>query len=428
MIETLEFAVTCEVDAAAWAGEDLYERTVTGVGDQVVSAAATESYAGPIAMLGGHGMLSGRSLPEELAAVATGSSDWSVYIEPESDLWRFEYTGGSFTLEVEGADSEAFGYGPAGTTVNSVAIPGGGGSHRAQASFRAKPGVITNAHFTLTPNDDTGFTIPSVPYRAQSVWVLMRSVSGGGSPDLDQVNVSDSLAFRDSIVTDSTDRQSYAGLTDDGRTWMAWPADLPVSQPYWLNELFRAEMGYRGDEEPETLTGPVGDLVVFESRNRNKYAVVTGYPVRRVPVLGHGEDTQAHRLGNRSIVSSTLVRWQTVDLEFWIGGQTHRTDLHRHYRDWLERASKGKRIDAYLRWGDTRRAHGHADASYSGSLDAWTEAPYSTLWTAITNGMGGRLVLRRGVDDDSEQRVDLVKPPMKRARARLACEVAEAGI
>lgn len=425
MIRCSRLAFLFEVDAA-----DLTGNLFT-VGGNTVSAASTTSYPTALAYLHGRGSQTGRSLGEEFDAVGTGAGSWEVGVDPELDKMYIRYEGGggtgAFTVEVlAGDDATAFGMGPVGTVLNSVDL--GGGIHQVTATYRPTPGVITNAHLEITPVDGAAFQVPSVGYRAQSVWTLLRRVSGGGTPDLDQLNPADSLAYRMALAIDGLQQRVGAGLTDDGRSWISWDNSLSGVQISWVNDWLRQLLGYRGDEIAEAHVGPVGTVRIIESTSPNLWAVVTNRAMRIGLDLIHGEEGEIHRLWDGALVGATWATWKAARIPFYLQGPNETLDLHRHWvgdRDnpgVLQLAPRGSYVEVCPRWGDTRRAHGSAAPVYNG---AWTRPPYSTLWTAAGNGLVGRWICRRSGTDEAEKSVILDRR-MRRLEASLTVELAEA--
>lgn len=428
MIRCTRFAILAEVDASDWASETLFS-----IDGQNVTGAATARFPTPLAMLGGRGMMANRTLQQELDAEGTGAGAWTVGIDPVTDKLWIEYEGGgglgSFQLTVVGADAEAYGFGVAGTVVISTDM--GGGVHRVDATYTPRIGTITNAHLSIDPADGVAFVVPSIPYRQQSIWTLLRSASGGGSPDADQTNAADSLAYRTALLdTDPTGGRIGAGMTDDGRTWISWPSDIGGTGIVWVNHPLRKFLGFRGDEATVATVGNRGTVKIIESVGPCLGGLVTSRQLRAAVTFGHTEEGHSHRMWNGELAGTAWGTRKSVSLPFYLDGPNDTLDLHRHWlgdRDnpgFLGHAPRNTYMEAFLRWGDTRRAQGTAAPSYASG--AWVRPPYSTLWTARNNGLAGRIICRRSGDDEAEKSVTFDQR-MRRFEASILLELAEAG-
>lgn len=427
MILRSVFGVTGEVNASDWAGA-----VVCTINAQDVTAAATSAFSSPLAQLNGRGMQSGRSLGEELTEEGTGAGAWTTGIDPITGCMWMKYLGGggagSFTLTVVGEEAQAFGFGAEGTVLASV--DQGGGLHMVTAPIPPLAGTVTNAHITLDPSDGDAFTVPAIPYRAQSVWTLLRSVSGGGSPDADQANAADTLAYRLGLAldTDPTGGRINAGLTDSGYTWIAMPNDIGGTTITWAastagREIKKA-LGFRGDELPVDVVGDVGTLKVWTSTHLNLDAVVTRRAMRAGVELTVAEESAIHRTIDGELVSATTATRKGLKIPFWLQGTDEiGPDLHEHFLAFLDRHPRGAYLELHPRWGDFRRAQAEREVVYHSG--AWTRPPYSTLWTSSRNGMVGRRCVRRGEGDATEHTVAL-GPRSRRIEAELVVEVAEA--
>lgn len=412
------FAATAEIDATEWAGDVAFKRGMTNI-----TQSSTTWFRSPLAMLNNYGMPAGRDLQTDLTAVGTGAGAWTIGLTSTGYLY-VENDSLNFTLTPRGTDATMFGFGAADAVVNPVNTSGT--IWRATATSRPTPGVIQQAHLELDPTGiGAAFKIPSVPYRAQSVWTLLRTGEAGA--DADNNNNTSSIQYVDNNAVDNATRRVTWGLTDTGKTWAAWVSSLSV--PAWQTagvELQRL-LGFDGSETvASTVSGPVGTLSYIESAGYNLAALVTTRVPQRVrPMID--EETEAVRLTSGELVSNNILSRRAYEIDILVDGEADSRDLRQHAIEFFRRCPVGHVLEAHLCWGDPRRAIRTLDV-ISTPASGQTRTAYSTLYTSAGNGLQGRLVTRRGLDDATQKVLASASGPHRRIPLTLILESAESGI
>lgn len=414
------FAATAEIDAAAWAGVVAMTRGATNI-----TLPSTTWYRSPLAMLNNYGMPAGRDMQTDLTAVGTGGGVWTIGIDSTTGYLYVENSLMGFTLTPTGTDSTKFGFGPAAVAVNAVNTSGT--IYRATATAAPTPGVIQQAHLQLDPTGvGAAFYVPSIAYRAQSVWTLLRT--GEAGTDADNNNNTSSVQYVDNNAMDNASRRITWGISDTGKTWVAWPSTITPSNPAFPSagvELQRL-LGFKGGETPSTIAGTISNLRVIESTYYNLAALVTTrVPQRIKPVLD--EETQGVRLTSGELVTNNHLSRRGYEVEIIVDGEADSRDLRQHAIEFFRRCTQGKILEAHMCWGDPRRAVRNMDV-ISTSATGQTRPAYSTLYTSAGNGLRGRLVTRRSLDDDSHKVLGVDSGLQRRIPLTLILESAEAGI
>lgn len=413
------FAATAEIDATAWAGVVALARGATNI-----TLPSTTWYRSPLAMLNNYGMPAGRDLQTDLTAVGTGTGAWTIGLDSDGYLY-VENAGLNFTLTPRGTDAAMYGFGPADAVVNPVNTSGT--IHRATATSRPTPGVIQQAHLELDPaGGGAAFKIPSVGFRAQSVWTLLRT--GEAGTDADNNNNTSTVQYVDNTAMDNANRRITWGLTDTGKTWVAWPNAITPANPSFPAagvELQRL-LGFKGGETPTTISGPVHDLKVIESTYYNLAALVTTrVPQRIKPTLE--EESEGVRLTSGELVTNNHISRRGYEVEIIVDGEADARDLRQHAIEFFRRCPQGHILEAHMCWGDPRRAIRDLDIITT-SATGQTRPAYSTLYTSAGNGLRGRLVTRRSLDDSASKVLAVSDGLQRRIPLTLILETAESGI
>lgn len=412
------FAATAEIDATEWASDVAFKRSATSV-----TQSSTTWFRSPLAMLNNYGMPAGRDLQTDLTAVGTGAGTWTIGLTSTGYLY-VENDSLNFTLTPRGTDAPMYGFGAADAVVNPVNTSGT--IYRATATSRPTPGVIQQAHLELDPaGAGAAFKIPSVAFRAQSVWTLLRTGEAGS--DADNNNNTTSIQYVDNTACDNASRRITWGLTDTGKTFVAWAGTLSAITWQAAGVELQRLLGFDGSEVSATsLAGPVGTLLYMESTNYNLAALVTTRVPQRVrPMID--EETEGVRLTSGELVSNNILSRRAYEVDILVDGEADSRDLRQHAIEFFRRCPIGHILEAHLCWGDPRRAIRTLDV-ISTAASGQTRAAYSTLYTSAGNGLQGRLVTRRGLDDATNKVLASASGPHRRIPLTLVLETAESGI
>lgn len=415
------FAVTAEVPAEDWAGVVAMKRGVTNI-----TLPSTTWFRSPIAMLNNFGMPAGRDLQTDLTAVGTGAGAWTIGIVEASGLLYVENDSLAFTLTPRGTLATMFGFGPADVAINAVNTSGT--IHRVTATSAPTPGVIQQAHLELDPAGvGAAFKIPSVAYRAQSVWTLLRT--GEAGTDADQNHNTASIQYVDNNAIDNASRRITWGISDTGKTWSAWPQGVTTNAPAFpaAGVHLQRLLGYDGTETTlSVVAGPVTNLIVVEANGYNLAAlVVTRVPQLVSPALV--EETEGVRLTSKELVSNNKLSRREWTIDFFVDGPADARDLTAHAIEFFRRARQGCVMEPHLCWGDPRRAL-RTQQVISTVASGQTRPAYSSLYTSAGNGLRGRLVARRSLEDAAEKVLAAQAGLQRRIPLTLKVEEAESGI
>lgn len=417
------FTLLSAMDLADVAGE-----IVMTLDAQDITLASTTWFRSPLAFLNGLGSEDNRDLPTLIGTVGTGLGTWDIGISATTGRLYVTNDTETFTLTVVGTAGEMFGFGAAGSVLNSAVS---GGLNRIDAPAAPTPGNITNGHIRLDPaGAGAAFNLPSTSYRAQSVWTLMRKSDGSaGTPDADQNNATDNLQYLINEELDSLNRRFTCGLDSTGRGWIAWPTALgSVADPTWYAAglWLQRMLGATGSESSANTAGTLGNVAIVTFDNPCLAALAVSRPAQRTRVYVD-EEANPVRLTSREIVSNLVLSRRSWEVEFFVDGPADANDLTQHAVRFFQLAPVGSVMEAHLVWGDPRRAIRTLDV-LSTPATGETRPAYSSLYTSADNGLGGRLVCRRGLDDAARKLLTAEQGANRRISLTVQLEEAEDGI
>lgn len=292
----------------------------------------------------------------------------------------------AFAFDIQPAASNAqLGFDPAG----QASALNGSGVHVVEAITDWRAGPV-DARLSLVDGGGA-FSIPTVPYRANSVIDLLRYV------DLVDVDAGDSvlgcLEQEDNDVNDPGQERIRWGFTLDGRLYSAWPASLGLEAPTFLNAEFRTLAGVDGSETRQTE----GDLHTWTAARMCRLLLVPQRPPIRVD-KGHEVKTAGGMLRSGRSVLHKVAEVLTRRVRWYVDGPGSAAPLSVHTDRFLRRCNGDFII--YQQWGEPRRA---IPTDECDAVEGTTRAPYDLVYTSERDGERGRLICNRPQADSRKR-------------------------
>ena len=377
-------ALAPEVDAAAWAGVNLFTYN-TGAPVTVAAPSTWATFDDVLAMLTGRGVDSTGQI--DLAAELATASGTTVTVTIDADdRIVATFTGAVAVTLSASADNAVFGFDVAGQAAVAV-----GGNYVLTATSNWQRGNIQNAQLTVTRGASSG-PAPSVAYQVHSVVHLLRPWGIGDADDAyPTTNVS---------ALDAGSGGAAWGITADGHVWRAWDNRTALDFDGWSSTTFRDALGFDGTEAAVTT----GFCDVLQANNPCRWLAT---PTRPFEATLRGR----RRYGSSALAtdrSAYLVEWMQTDemmVKGFIDGPADRIDRQDHWlRQVWPHMQPGARINVYPDWSDGRRGRRSYDTATVAS--GGKVLPYSVLYTSQRDGEYGRWLMRRSVEDADSMMVE----------------------